>query len=126
MAKKSESDIDRAVEGLLERIREARNFDFRNYKRATLHRRIEKRMADRRCETIDEYLALIEREPGEYDALIAAMLIKVTSFFRDHEMWETLSKKVIPQILSEKRAGEDIRIWSAGCATGEEAYSLAI
>src|SRR5207253_2944895 len=114
------------VEQILERIRATRNFDFRHYKRPTLHRRIERRMAERKCKTAAAYLALLDRDPAECDALIASMLIKVTGFFRDAETWTLLSGKVIPQLLSEKRPGEEIRVWCAGCATGEEAFSVAI
>ncbi|HEY5675563.1 MAG TPA: CheR family methyltransferase, partial [Myxococcales bacterium] len=115
-----------SVEEILERLRATHNLDFRNYKRPTLRRRIERRMAARKCKTPAEYLALLDHDPTEYDALIDSMLIKVTSFFRDPETWEQLSKKVIPHMLSEKRVGEDIRIWCAGCATGEEAFTAAI
>jgi two-component system, chemotaxis family, CheB/CheR fusion protein len=115
-----------AVEAILERIRETRHFDFRNYKRATLHRRIERRMAERRCRTIAEYQALLEEKPAEFDALIGAMLIKVTSFFRDPDLWKEIRSRVLPRLLSEKRPGEEVRIWCAGCATGEEAFSAAI
>src|SRR5437016_2348262 len=104
------------VEQILERIRATRNFDFRHYKRPTLHRRIERRMAERKCKTAAEYLALLDRDPGECDALIASMLIKVTGFFRDAETWTLLSGKVIPQLLAEKRPGEAIRVWFAGAA----------
>src|SRR5437016_6657606 len=114
------------VEQILERIRATRSFDFRNYKRPTLHRRIERRMAERRCKTAAEYLVLLDRDPAEYDALIASMLIKVTGFFRDSETWTLLSEKVIPQLLSEKRPGEELRVWCAASATGEEAFSVAI
>ncbi|HZX95545.1 MAG TPA: CheR family methyltransferase [Myxococcales bacterium] len=119
-------DTDPVIEQVLEQIRQARNIDFRNYKRATLQRRIQRRMDERKCKTIQDYLGLLDREPGEYDALVESMLIKVTSFFRDSETWEELSQRVIPQMLSEKRPGEDIRIWCAGCATGEEAFTIAI
>src|SRR5438128_5844137 len=119
----SNADI---VEQILERIRASRSFDFRNYKRPTLHRRIERRMAERKCRTAAEYLALLDRDPAEYDALIASMLIKVTGFFRDAETWTLLSEKVIPQLLSEKQPGEEIRVWCAASATGEEAFSIAI
>src|SRR5437763_3645159 len=118
------SAADKAVEQIIERIHEARQFDFRNYKRPTLRRRIERRMADRRCRSAVEYLALIEREPAELQALLASMLIKVTGFFRDQETWDLLSRKVIPELLSAKRNGEEIRVWCAGCATGEEAFSV--
>ncbi len=114
------------VEQVVERTRVARNFDFRNYKRPTLQRRIERRMAERKCRTAAQYLALLDRDPAEYDALLGSMLIKVTSFFRDEETWTLLSDKVIPQLLAEKRRGEELRVWCAGCATGEEAFSVAI
>src|SRR5450432_1126206 len=128
MAKKKvqRPSVISAVEAILERVRETRHFDFRNYKRATLHRRIERRMADRRCRTIADYQALLERQPAEFDALIGAMLIKVTSFFRDPDLWTEIGQRVLPQMLSEKRPGEEIRVWCAGCATGEEAFSAAI
>src|SRR5438552_3279256 len=73
----------RDVDAILQRLHETRNFDFRNYKRATLLRRIGRRMTERRCRTARDYLALLERDPAEWDALVSAMLIKVTSFFRD-------------------------------------------
>ena len=117
---------DQQLEGILQRIHDARSFDFRNYKRPTLQRRVERRMQARRCKTMADYGALLDRDPAEFDALISSMLIKVTSFFRDPEMWDELSKKLIPQMLAEKRSGQEIRVWCAGCATGEEAFSVAI
>jgi two-component system CheB/CheR fusion protein len=117
---------DRTVDALLDRIRNVRNFDFRNYKRGTLKRRIDRRMAERRCRSVGDYLTLLDREPGEVDALIASMLIKMTSFFRDSETWDALGSRVIPQILQQRRGNEEIRVWCAGCATGEEAFSMAI
>src|SRR5690242_7856892 len=114
------------VEQILVRIRDAHNLDFCNYKRPTLHRRIERRMAERKCKSAAEYLRLLDSDSSEYDALIGSLLIKVTTFFRDPEIWEELSRKIIPQMLSEKRPGEDIRVWCAGCATGEEAFTAAI
>src|SRR5919109_3202604 len=114
------------LDSILQKIRDTRNFDFRNYKRGTLVRRIQRRMQDRNKRTAKEYAALLDRDPNEVDALISSMLIKVTSFFRDPEIWEELSTRVIPQMLSEKPPGEEIRVWSAGCATGEEAFTAAI
>jgi two-component system, chemotaxis family, CheB/CheR fusion protein len=116
----------RGLDSILEKIRESRNFDFRNYKRGTLERRIQRRMQDRNKRSIRDYAALLERDPNEVDALISSMLIKVTSFFRDPEIWEELSTRTLPQMLSEKAPGEEIRVWSAGCATGEEAFTAAI
>src|SRR4051812_33329484 len=124
--KAGEDESDEVVERILKHIKEARSFDFANYKRGTLGRRIERRMVDRRCATRLEYLTLLERDARETDALISSMLIKVTGFFRDTEMWDLLSTKTVPQMLSEKRPGEDIRVWCAGCATGEEAFSVAL
>jgi two-component system, chemotaxis family, CheB/CheR fusion protein len=114
------------LEDILGKIREARNFDFRNYKRGTLARRIQRRTQERRKRNLREYSALLDREPAEFDALLSSLLIKVTSFFRDPEAWEELSTKAIPRMLAEKPAGEEIRVWSAGCATGEETFSAAI
>src|SRR5689334_8795404 len=116
----------RDFEQILEKLREARNFDFRSYKRATLYRRIQRRMQDRGIKKAADYSKLLDRHPTEYDALLSSMFIKATSFFRDRETWDSLSTKVIPQVLSERRPGEAIRVWCAGCATGEEAFSIAI
>ncbi|MFL5263637.1 MAG: CheR family methyltransferase, partial [Anaeromyxobacteraceae bacterium] len=115
-----------ALERILVRIKEARNFDFRQYKRATLLRRIERRMADRRCATLAEYEALLDASPHEYDALVTSLLIKVTSFFRDREVWDAVREKVVPALVESKRRHPEIRAWSVGCATGEEAYSIAM
>src|SRR5947209_15332378 len=122
----AEPESNSAVEQIVERIRAARNVDFRNYKRPTLQRRIERRMEERKCPTAAEYLALLDRDPTEYGSLIRSMLVKVTSFFRDPEMWSELSRKVLPQMLAEKQTGEHVRVWCAGCATGEEAFTAAI
>jgi two-component system CheB/CheR fusion protein len=123
---RQEAAPGRELEEILGKVRDARNFDFRNYKRGTLSRRIQRRMDDRGKRTLREYSALLDREPAEFDALVNSMLIKVTSFFRDREGWEALSTKVLPRMLSEKRPGEEVRVWCAGCATGEEAFSAAI
>ena len=117
---------DKFVEAILDRIKQMRHFEFRDYKRATLKRRIERRMADRKARTPADYMKLLAADPTELDALVSSLLIKVTSFFRDGEAWDALSSRVIPQILAEKRAGQETRVWCAGCATGEEAYSVAM
>jgi two-component system CheB/CheR fusion protein len=124
--KRPDSTRNRELERILEKIADARSFDFRNYKRATLFRRISRRMHDRGASTLVEYSALLDRDASEFDTLIGSMLIKVTSFFRDQEVWDQLSSKALPQMLADKRREEDIRAWCAGCATGEEAYTLAL
>jgi two-component system CheB/CheR fusion protein len=124
--KNGDSPQRREFEEVLQKLREARNFDFRSYKRATLYRRIERRMQDRRLKRVADYSKFLDQHPTEYDALLASMFIKATSFFRDRESWDALSTKVIPQMLADRRPGDPIRVWCAGCATGEEAFSLAI
>src|SRR2546425_12889120 len=96
------------VEQILERIRATRNFDFRHYKRPTLHRRIERRMAERRCKNAAEDLVVLDRDPSEYDALIASMLVKGARFFRDAETWTPLSGKGGPPLLTGKAPGGGI------------------
>ncbi|MCY1046444.1 PAS domain-containing protein [Corallococcus sp. bb12-1] len=115
---------DSELEAILEKVRQSRSFDFRNYKRATLQRRIERRMQATRCRTRTAYLALLERDPGEVNTLVSSMLIKLTTFFRDREVWQALEESLAE--LVRQRPDKELRIWSAGCATGEEAYSLAI
>ncbi|WP_395820180.1 CheR family methyltransferase [Archangium minus] len=116
---------DHELEAILEKVRQVRNFDFRNYKRATLQRRIERRMAATRCRTRAAYLALLERDPTEVNTLVSSMLIKLTTFFRDIEVWQAL-ERVLRELVRRRRPDQEVRIWSAGCATGEEAYSIAI
>lgn len=110
---------------LLARVRMRTKVDFSQYKEPTLWRRIERRMAANHVNTLADYLALTDDKPMELDKLCKDILISVTSFFRDTEAFAGL-EKVVTQILGGKQPGEDIRIWVAGCATGEEAYSLAI
>ena len=116
---------DSELEAILEKVRQVRNFDFRNYKRATLQRRIERRMTATGCRTRGAYLALLERDPDEVSTLVSSMLIKLTTFFRDPEVWGALDK-LLRELAQRRRPDQELRIWSAGCATGEEAYSVAI
>jgi two-component system CheB/CheR fusion protein len=110
---------------LLAKVRGRTKVDFSQYKEPTLWRRIERRMAANHVGTLQDYLALADEKPVELDKLCKDILISVTSFFRDTEAFAGL-EKVVARMLASKQAGEDIRIWVAGCATGEEAYSLAI
>ncbi|MBZ4035373.1 hypothetical protein K6T82_11395 [Flavobacterium sp. 17A] len=99
--------------------------DFKHYKHSTLRRRIAKRMVDNKQETVEKYIDLLRSSPKEQDLLFDDFLISVTYFFRDQETYDNLCKTTIP-FLVENIFNNTIRIWSAGCATGEEAYSLAI
>jgi two-component system CheB/CheR fusion protein len=111
---------------LLDHIRLTRGFDFTGYKRTTLIRRITKRMQDVGCETLSDYVDYLEVHPNEFTQFFNTILINVTSFFRDAQAWEYMTDEIVPRIVSGKPPGTPIRIWSAGCATGQEAYSLAI
>ena len=111
---------------LLAYLRRARGFDFANYKRPGLARRFDKRMQTLGVSDYEAYLDYLEVHPEEFAHLFNTILINVTGFFRDPDAWEYLAAVVIPDILRHKGAGEPVRAWSAGCASGEEAYSLAM
>jgi two-component system CheB/CheR fusion protein len=113
-------------EDLLLMLRDTRGFDFTGYKRSTLQRRVQRRMMLLSLQTFSEYRDLLELQPEEFSLLFDSMLINVTSFFRDPQAWQSLSEQVLPEILAAKNVRAPIRAWSAGCATGEEAYTLAI
>ena len=100
--------------------------DFSRYKRDTIRRRIARRMQINYLEDFDAYLARVRENPEEAKALADDLLITVTSFFRDPEVFQVIEKSVIPEIFEHKSADDSVRIWSVGCATGEEAYSLAM
>src|SRR5215204_4378561 len=116
-----------ALERFLEELHRNRGVDFRSYKRPTILRRLGRRMALLDCESIDEYSRYLEEHPEEYRQLIGAFFIKVTEFFRDPQLFDYLKEEVLPGLIEAAREEENqLRIWSAGCATGEEAYSLAV
>src|SRR5262245_47290678 len=117
---------DEEFEELLAFIKNTRGFDFTGYKRPSLHRRIEKRMQDAAVGTYGEYLSRLQEDEDEFAQLFDTILINVTGFFRDPASWEFMRAEVVPKIVAAKTGDSQIRIWSAGCATGEEAYSLAM
>jgi two-component system CheB/CheR fusion protein len=121
-----ENDQDREFDELLRMVKESRGFDFTGYKRSTLERRINRRIAVVGLSTFAEYRDYLELEPEEFSQLFESMLINVTGFFRDPLAWQALQEQVIPELLSAKGVKTPVRVWSAGCATGEEAYTLAI
>src|SRR5262249_60346490 len=101
--------------------------DFSTYRQPTIQRRLQRRMADTGIEKLEDYVRYLQRHPEEYQRLINSFLIKVTDFFRDPDLFDYLAENVLPGMISEGEArGNELRLWSAGCATGEEAYSLAI
>ena len=113
-------------DSLLEYLRRTRGFDFSGYKRPSLIRRVERRMQMAGMRDFGDYTDYLEVHPDEFGRLFNHLLINVTSFFRDPACWDYLDRKVIPAIISSKKPDEEIRVWSAGCASGEEAYTLAI
>jgi two-component system CheB/CheR fusion protein len=113
-------------EALLEYLRQNRSFDFTGYKRSSVMRRVQKRMQTLEIEGYSNYLDYLEVHPDEFVALFNTILINVTTFFRDADAWEGVATEVIPQILAAKPSSQPIRCWSVGCASGEEAYTLAI
>lgn len=113
------------LKSLLYKVQRHTQVDFSGYKEATVWRRILRRMAANRVTDIDEYLNLAEKNPEEYNQLCKEILISVTAFFRDPAAFETL-RSTLEERLAHKPPGEEIRIWVPGCATGEEAYSIAI
>jgi len=107
-------------------VREAVGVDYTEYKPATLQRRLARRMALRKAKTLRDYLRLLRDEPNEARQLHEDVLIHVTAFFRDPEVFEVLRERVFPELLRPRQEGAQIRVWVAGCSTGEEVYSLAI
>jgi two-component system CheB/CheR fusion protein len=106
-------------------VRKRTDVDFTQYKQNTVRRRLERRMAANRIETLDAYLDFVQRQPTELDLLCKDILISVTSFFRDTKAFEDI-KQTLAELLATKRPGDSIRVWVPACATGEEAYSFAM
>ncbi|HYB36788.1 MAG TPA: CheR family methyltransferase [Mycobacterium sp.] len=117
---------DESFETLLRYMRDSRGFDFTGYKRTSLMRRVRRRMDQAGYQTFDEYLDMLQASSDEFTALFNTILINVTDFFRDPDAWEFVRTDIIPAMLAERGPSDPIRVWSAGCASGQEAYSLAM
>ncbi|MCF2518852.1 CheR family methyltransferase [Dyadobacter sp. CY351] len=111
---------------LIELISQQLPLDFSDYKQSTILRRIKRRAAYNNFEQLENYLEFAKGSPNEIDALAKDFLISVTAFFRDTEAFDALEKRILPSIIKSLSTGQEIRIWVTGCATGEEAYSMAI
>ncbi len=120
-----ESDASQTLRKIYILLRDRTGNDFALYKQSTLSRRIERRMNVHHIQDMRQYLRFVQTNPGELDALFQELLIGVTSFFRDPEAFEALRKR-LPALVEDKPEGSTLRVWVAGCSTGEEAYSLAI
>jgi two-component system, chemotaxis family, CheB/CheR fusion protein len=117
---------DGSIEPVFDLLRKRVGHDFRLYKHSTLARRIHRRMGLCNLHTIGEYVALLRAQPGEIELLARDLMINVTSFFRDPEAWETLEETVLAPLVDERDSGAAVRLWVPACATGEEAYTLAM
>jgi len=115
-----------SFERILEYLRQTRGFDFTAYKRTSLMRRVRKRMLSVDVAEFDAYLDFLQVRPDEFASLFNTILINVTSFFRDPEVWETLRQTVFPEIAAARDGSSPIRVWSAGSAAGQEPYSAAM
>jgi two-component system CheB/CheR fusion protein len=118
--------IENALKKIFILLRTQTGHDFSQYKPSTINRRIERRLAVQQIETLDKYISHLQRTPTEVEALFHDLLIGVTNFFRDPAAFTALAEKVIPRLFDGKRSTAEIRVWSPGCSTGEEAYSIAI
>lgn len=120
------SETNPEFEALLDYLKRDRGCDLTGYKRATLMRRFGHRMRIININSYSSYLQYLQRHSEEYQTLLNDVLINVTSFFRDADAWSYLGSEIIPEIIANKQPDEPIRAWSAGCATGQEIYSLLI
>jgi two-component system CheB/CheR fusion protein len=121
------SDVDEAaLRNITTLLRLRTGNDFSQYRRPTLLRRIARRMQVRELHELNLYLDFLRDHPEEISALLRDLLITVTNFFRDREGFEVLDTEIIPLLFSGKGPDDQVRVWSAGCATGEEAYSIAM
>lgn len=137
--KLSDDQAEQALQDILSHLRVRTNHDFRQYKRATVLRRIERRLQVNALADLGAYKEFLKRTPSETGALLADMLIGVTNFFRDREAFEVLERDVVPKLFArdvtaerpdglskDPNAKAEVRAWVAGCSTGEEAYSIAM
>jgi two-component system CheB/CheR fusion protein len=122
----SEATSEVTLEDVLNFVRVTRGFDLTGYKRSSLERRVTKRMTDIGIGAYDAYLDYLELNPEEFGELFNTILINVTGFYRDPTTWEYLAKEVLPELVSRRPSDAPLRVWCAGVASGEEAYTVAM
>lgn len=115
-----------ALQDIIARLLGHTGHDFRHYKRATVLRRIERRLQVRGVPSLPAYRDLLEADPDENKLLLDDMLIGVTNFFRDRDAFESLERDILPELFKDKGTADEVRAWVAACSTGEEAYSMAM
>jgi len=125
-ARVREADPWQALDKVLSLLCARSGHDFRQYKRAAVLRRIERRLQMRSVADLNAYCLLLEQEHGEADALMKDLMIGVTSFFRDREAFDALAQQVLPQIFHGRGPDDHVRAWVPACAIGEDAYSLGM
>jgi two-component system CheB/CheR fusion protein len=124
---REEIDInDDQLKEIFDLLRPVSGVDFRHYKLPTIRRRLMRRMSLHRLGEVDQYIKVLQSNPAEVRGLFQDLLIHVTRFFREPESFETLARDVFPKLLERRHVDQPIRVWVCGCATGEEAYSVAI
>src|SRR5262249_25860588 len=111
---------------ILTHVRQKTGHDFSHYKRATVGRRLARRMQVTHADTLEEYATHLEGHPDEVQALLADLLISVTSFFRDIGAFQELARETFAPLFASRNPDSGLRVWVPGCATGEEVYSIAI
>ncbi len=119
-------EANQDFEALLDYLKHNQKCDLTGYKRSTLMRRFQYRMQIVNIDSYSSYLEYLQTHSEEYIALLDDVLINVTEFFRDRDAWEYLATEIVPKIITGKQPNEQIRVWSAGCSTGQEVYSLLI
>jgi two-component system, chemotaxis family, CheB/CheR fusion protein len=117
---------DTTLDALLEFVKDTRGFDFTGYKRSTIQRRVAKRMTSVGAERYDDYVDYLELHAEEFAELFNTLLINTTGFFRDPQAWEFIATEIAPQLLAARAADSALRVWCAGCASGEEPYTVAM
>jgi two-component system, chemotaxis family, CheB/CheR fusion protein len=117
---------NQSFELLLEHLKRSRGFDFTGYKRASLERRVRKRMDVVGVQDYGDYVDHLEVHPDEFAFLFNTILINVTAFYRDPETWEFLRDEIVPEVVQARSPSDPIRVWCAGCASGEETYTAAM
>jgi len=120
--------MDHDLQLILKYLHEERGYDFSGYRYPTVDRRVKQRLAAAKSGSFSEYLRFLKKNRDELDHLLSTLTIKVSRFFRDTLTFEYIANEILPALISEKIQKDDrsLRVWSAGCATGEEAYSMAI
>jgi two-component system CheB/CheR fusion protein len=117
---------EHALKKIFVLLRAQTGHDFSQYKPSTINRRIERRLAVHQIDGIASYVKYLQQTPTEVEALFRDLLIGVTNFFRDPDIFKELEEQIIPKLFDGRATGSPVRVWSTGCSTGEEAYSIAI